>query len=153
VIAVARPVIRIENDRLHCDYAPAVSWPDGARYWFWKGVQVPREVIEQPELITAERALTERNAEIRRVMIERMGVERFIVEGHARLVHAHEMGELFSIGVFGDPDGCVNAVRVTCSSTGRKYFLRVPPSIKRADDAVAWTFGFETANYRPVVES
>jgi hypothetical protein len=87
-------------------------------------------------------------------MIERVGMERFISEAGAKKIHSHEMGDLFSIELPGDPDQHLRAVRVTDPSTGRIYFLRVPPSIRRADDAVAWTFGFETAGeYRPIAET
>jgi hypothetical protein len=33
------------------------------------------------------------------------------------------------------------------------YFLRVPPHIRTAADAVAWTFGFEEDEYHPVQET
>jgi hypothetical protein len=33
------------------------------------------------------------------------------------------------------------------------YFLRVPPHITRAKEAVAWTFGLDSANYLPKKET
>lgn len=99
-------------------------------------------------------ALKEENAEARRVMIERMGIERFLAEAKATKIHVHERGELFSIDLPDDPDRTLRAVRVTDPSTGRIYFLRVPPQIDRADDAVAWTFGFDvTSEYAPLKET
>jgi hypothetical protein len=116
---------------------------------------VPAFVVVKPEWITAKHVLSEENVEVRRVMIERMGMERFLLEAGASEIHKHDMGDLFSIDLpKDDPEGVLRAVRVTDPSTGRIYFLRVPPTISRADDAVAWTFGFETAKqYRPVVET
>lgn len=36
---------------------------------------------------------------------------------------------------------------------GGSIFLRVPPFIKTAKEAVAWTFGFLEADYNPLIES
>ena len=35
----------------------------------------------------------------------------------------------------------------------KAYMLRVPPDVKTAHEAVAWTFGKETQSYAPEVES
>ncbi len=35
----------------------------------------------------------------------------------------------------------------------REYFLRVPPTVRTAREAVAWTFGLAADAYRPVNES
>jgi hypothetical protein len=87
-------------------------------------------------------------------MIERIGMERFLGEAGASCIHRHEVGDLFSIDLPGDPEQVLRSVRVRDPSTGRVYFFRVPPSISRADDAVAWTCGFESAaQYRPTVET
>jgi hypothetical protein len=122
--------------------------------YFWHGVFVPAFVVVKPEWITAHHVLSETNAEVRRVMIERMGMDRFIIDAKAKEVHKHYCGVLFSVDLPGDPEEVLKVVRVTCPSTGRIYFLRVPPQIKRADDAVAWTFGFDlTKEYKPIVET
>src|SRR5205807_10287691 len=122
--------------------------------YFWHGVMVPAFVVVKPEWITYKHILSEPNAEVRRVMIECMGMEKFLADSGAAQIHSHEMGELFSIALPGDPEGVLRAVRVTCPSTGRRYFMRVPPQIARADDAVAWTFGFDLAkHYRPTMET
>ncbi len=143
-----------EDGRLHRDSGPAVQYDNGSGLWFWKGVRVPEEVILRPREITSKQILAEQNAEVRRVMIERVGIERFVRESGAREVHPHEMGRLFEIDLPGDPDRVLKAVQVECPSTGRLYFLRVPPAIDRADDAVAWTFGFDAAKrYAPIAET
>lgn len=153
----AKPTVHMEKTadgrRFHNESYAALE-SDIENLYFWHGVLVPAFVVTKPEWITADMALKEENAEVRRVMIERMGMERFISESGAELIHRHERGELFSIDLPGDPERVLRSVRVKDPSTGREYFLRVPPTIKRADDAVAWTFGFDLAkNYRPVAES
>ena len=87
-------------------------------------------------------------------MIERIGMERFIQESGVREVHRHERGVLFECPLPDDPELSLKVVKVICPSTGRNYFLRVPPTIARADDAVAWTFGFDLAKEcKPVMET
>jgi len=44
-------------------------------------------------------------------------------------------------------------VRVRDSSSEREYYLRVPPEIMRADEAVAWTFGLTEEEYQPEQEA
>ncbi len=75
---------------------------------------------------------------------------RFLVQARATVIHRHEIGDLYSLPLPNDPEQVWRAVHASDPSTGRKYFLRVLPQIGGADDAVAWTFGFETAKqYRP----
>lgn len=38
-------------------------------------------------------------------------------------------------------------------SAGRRYFLRVPPTICRAQEAVAWTFDMDETLWVPQVET
>ena len=45
------------------------------------------------------------------------------------------------------------AVLVKCPSTGRNYVLRVPPSIRTAREAVAWTFNIAADKYQPIAQS
>jgi hypothetical protein len=142
---------------LHCEFGPAVHYPDGFSIWAWHGVRVPQRVIESPETIAAKEVWAEPNAEIRRVMMERVGNERLLKESGAEQVHSHERGTLFHLPLpKDDPEGHMRVVHVKDPSTDREYYLRVPPYINRADDAVAWTFGFEMKNskeYQPLVET
>jgi hypothetical protein len=151
-----RPEVLLVDDqnRPHCADGPFCRWRDGSSLYSFHGTRVPAWVIERPNDITAKKVLAEENAEVRRVMIERMGMERFITGAKAKKIHSHEMGELFSIDLPNDPEEYLRVVRVKDPSTGRFYFLRVPPSIARADDAVAWTFGFRVGTeYQPIAES
>ncbi|GIV03656.1 MAG: hypothetical protein KatS3mg015_2486 [Fimbriimonadales bacterium] len=40
-----------------------------------------------------------------------------------------------------------------CHSTDRPYIVRVPPTMRRTREALAWTFGVEEQEYAPLVES
>jgi hypothetical protein len=75
-----------DRGRLHSANSPAMSYPDGYAIHAWHGIRVPPDVIEQPEGITLARIEREENAEVRRVMMERYGYERYIQDCHAKVV-------------------------------------------------------------------
>jgi hypothetical protein len=122
----------------------------------WRGVPVDERVAFRPEEITTQEVLAERNAELRRVKLERMGFERYLSEARPELLDTDIApgGErkLFRVELDGDePLVCVS---VGCPSTGRQYLLRVPPATKTCRQAVAWTAGFDNPNdYAPEVET
>lgn len=150
VVTVPRPALRIEEGRLHAENGPAVSWPGGARYWMWRGVQVPRRVIEAPERITVGAIRRETNAEVRRVMLERYGHERYLHDMGAEKVHSDDFGTLWRAPVPGDePLVMVEVVDASPKPDGtfRNYLIRVPPTMRTAKEAVAWTFGKHTPEY------
>jgi hypothetical protein len=156
VIAVPRPALHLAGEQLHREDGPAIWWPDGARYFFWRGVQVPSKVIETPAALRPAEIRDERNAEVRRVMLERFGTERFIRECGAERVHVDEYGSLWRAELAGDE--ALVMVEVVNSSpepdgSFKNYWLRVPPSIRTARGAVAWTFGMEPRDYRPRVQT
>jgi hypothetical protein len=100
--------------------------------------------------------LGERNAELRRVLLERFGFERFMEEaGAAVMDRDRDAGgerQLLRLKLEGDED--LVCVSVSCPSTGRRYLLRVPPAMRTCRQAVAWTAGFDNPElYRPLVET
>src|SRR5262249_57398280 len=52
----------------------------------WRGVPVDERIAFRPETITVPEVLGERNAELRRVLLERFGFERFMREAGAAIV-------------------------------------------------------------------
>jgi len=145
-------VAQDQEGRLHAETGPAIGYSDGTAVWAWHGVQVPEDVIMHPENITVERVRDEANAEVRRVMLERFGQDRYIQELGLRPVHEDETGQLFRTEFKNDPE-VLTMVRVVDTSTGRPYFLRVPPDMQTAKEAVAWTFDVPPQEYSPRAES
>jgi hypothetical protein len=122
----------------------------------WRGVPVPRHVVFDPASMTHEEILVERNAEVRRVMIERFGYERFMREADAqeedRDTDAGGERRLLRIAIPGDED--LVCVSVQGPSTGHQFVLRVPPHMRTCREAVAWTAGFDDPDlYRPSIET
>jgi hypothetical protein len=122
----------------------------------WNGVPVSRRIAFEPQTLSHLEILNERNAELRRVMIERFGYERFIDRAQAQEVDrdcdAGGERRLVRVEIAGDePLVCVF---VHCPSTGKRFVLRVPPDMRTCHQAVAWTAGFDDPRlYNPAVES
>jgi hypothetical protein len=122
----------------------------------WRGVQIDEKIAFEPERITIGEILGETNAELRRVLLERFGLERFIAEANAEVLDVdHDAGgERKLLRVPMPEDEPLVCVLVHCPSTGRQYILRVPPTMQTCREAVAWTVGFDDPDqYRPLVET
>lgn len=145
-----------DRGRLHSDSGPAFEWLDDIRQYYWHGVQVMPYVVENPERITVADIEAESNAEVRRVKIERFGQFRYLIDSGAQEVHRDDYGILFRKDIPGDePLVMVMVVNATAEPDGsfRDYFLRVPPSMRTAREAVAWTFGKTENDYGPGKET
>lgn len=144
------------QNRPHCDNGPSHRWRDGWSIYHVHGVRVPAYVIENPASITIARIETEQNAEVRRVMIERYGQSRYLLDSGAQQIASDRFGTLYRKNVKDDePLVMVKVKNSTPEPDGsiKDYFLRVPPDIKTAQAAVAWTFGLESKQYEPTVET
>ncbi|MBL0320646.1 MAG: hypothetical protein IPP74_15330 [Alphaproteobacteria bacterium] len=88
VILTERPnkLERDSHNQLHCEDGPALSYPDGFSLWKWHGVTVSEDIILSPEKITIQRIEQETNSEVRRVMIERYGAEKYVIDSGATVV-------------------------------------------------------------------
>lgn len=94
------------------------------------------------------------NAELRRRLMERYGVDRVVADGGFTTLDTD------------GPDSLVRAPETLAlrgnvpvylflkdSSTPRRYLLRVPPEMERVRQAKAWTFGVGEKEYAPLVET
>ncbi len=138
-----------ELGRLHALDRPAVAFASDLRLYAWHGTMVPRRVVDI-HFLDAERILAEPNGELRRMMIERYGLARFRREAGAERVHRDHWGTLWRVPVRGDEAVVtVEVVNSTPEPDGRRrrYELRVPPGMRTALEAVAWTFGLGPRDY------
>ena len=145
------------RDRLHDPEGPCLQWIDDDEMFFIHGMAVPSWIIKTPELITAKKVLAESNAEIRRVMRDKMGLPKFFQEAHPTILDSDVDGggqarRLLRIETDNDDPWMV--VEVKCPSTGHDYLLRVPPDSTTCAEAVAWTFGKDgPQDYNPLRET
>lgn len=172
VVVCERPksITLDDRGRLHDADKPAMQFRDGYSVYAWHGVTVPADVILKPQDITVERIKGERNVEVRRVMLERYGFERFVADCGAKMIHKDEFGELYRQDLEGDEP--LTMVRVRNSTpepdgTFKHYFLAVHPELRpllggdtygepqelTARNAVASTFGLRGEEYKPGQET
>ncbi len=122
----------------------------------WNGVRVDRRIVFEAETISADEVLKERNVERRRVMLERMGVERFVAEVNAEVLHEDRDpgGQRQLLRVEIDEDEPLVVLGCSCPSTARRYLLRVPPTMQTCHQAAAWIAGFDDETlYAPLLET
>ena len=133
-----------------------MRYPDGWGVHAVHGIRVPWDIIEQPESITVERITREPNAEVRRVMTDIFTPKRFLMESGSVPIHADDYGTLYRAEFPDDePLVMVEVINSTVhpDQTRPHYFLRVPPDMTTARQAIAWTFGKEAHEYAPVIET
>ncbi|GAA3378460.1 hypothetical protein GCM10020367_58030 [Streptomyces sannanensis] len=147
---------RDEAGRLDRGDGPALAFPDGFALHAWRGMPVPAKFLSDLAHLTLERIRAEENAELRRVMLEYYGYDRYLEESGAQPVHRDETGVLWRIELDGDePVVMVEVVNSTPEPDGsnRTYWLRVPPTTRTAKEGVAWTFGLNPDAYEPVTQT
>ncbi|MFJ4971149.1 DUF6745 domain-containing protein [Streptomyces sp. NPDC088755] len=155
VVITERPEVlhRDEAGRLDHGEGPALAYRDGFALYAWRGMPVPAAFLAELASLTPQRIREEENAELRRVMLEYYGYDRYLTESGAEPVHRDETGILWRIALEGDEDvAMVEVVNSTPEPDGthRTYWLRVPPATCTAKEGVAWTFGLDGAAYAPV---
>ncbi|MFF2806176.1 DUF6745 domain-containing protein [Streptomyces sp. NPDC058000] len=147
---------RDEAGRLDRADGPALAFPDGFALHAWRGMPVPAAFLDELGGLTPQRIRAEENAELRRIMLEFYGYDRYLEESGARPMDRDETGVLWRIDLPDDePAVMVEVVNSTPEPDGthRTYWLRVPPRTRTARQGVAWTFGLAEESYAPVLET
>ncbi|MFE6061001.1 DUF6745 domain-containing protein [Streptomyces sp. NPDC056431] len=157
-VVCERPVElhRDEAGRLDRGDGPALAFADGFALYAWRGMTVPADFLAGLAGLTPERIRQEENAELRRVMLEYYGYDRYLAASGARHEHRDETGVLWRIELADDEDVVmVEVVNSTPEPDGshRTYWLRVPPTTRTAREGVAWTFGLHPDGYEPLVQT
>lgn len=141
-------VRRNERNQPHCEDGPAIAWADGTSRYYWHGLAVPAEWIENKESIHPSVALTHDNAELGRALCEILGWERVLEELDARTIdkdHDPMVGELLEADL---PDvRGARFLKMLCG-TGRTFCRRVPSEMTTAIGAQAWMWQVTEEQYR-----
>jgi hypothetical protein len=166
-------LMRDEQNRPHAADGPFCRWRDGSALYSVHGVRLPAWVIERPGEITADKIQSETNAEVRRIMVERFGMARYLKESGAKAIdHEEGIGTLYRKDEPDDaPIYMVEVINNTPEADGsfKRYTLDVSgageqsPGLKddrpgmkgclSARAAVAATFGLRASQYSPLIES
>ena len=138
-----------DQNRLHCENGPAIEYGDGTVVYAWHGVGVPDSWIADKEnALTADIALTWANVEQRRAACEILGWAKILDKLNATVVDEDEdpmIGTLLEVDI---PEiGREKFLKVQCG-TGRIFAIPVPPNVKTALEANAWTYGMDPEQLR-----
>lgn len=152
-ILAERPIYLAQDPlgRLHDSTRAAVEYPDAWGSHAWHGRPVDKRVIEAPETLRPEDVFAEEDPEMRKLLLARMTLLRFMKLARSRVIHRDRGRALLAVNQPHGPP--VTAVQVVCASTGKEYLLRVPPYMITCAAAVAWTFGMDPTVYSPVIET
>ena len=154
-IVCSRPCqLRLDSEyRLHAEGEPALEFPDGYKIYSYHGVTLPENYGQiHPNLWQAQWLLEEKNAELRRVLIQGIGYARICSELQATELDCWKEYTLLKIDadIDGfDPDDFeddedapkkedIYLLKMTCPSTGHIHALRVPPDVTSAKEAIRW---------------
>lgn len=142
-----------EQHRVHDENGAAIIFRDGLSLYSWRGVSVPANAILRRNGLNVEQIQMERNSSTRRALIDIYGNTKFLIDSGAKKVHEDDFGILYRQPLPGDEDlVMVKVVNSTpeLDGTYKDYFIRVPPNIVTAHEAVAWTFGINAQRYQPL---
>ena len=170
-------LLRDDQARPHGESGPSHRWRDGWSLYHWHGVRVTEQVIMRPHEITVAQIKAEENAEVRRVMIERYGYDRYCVDAGLALVDscsdAHPLAGLRTAKLWRDdangivlidvlnstpePDGSVKRYVLSVDAdayggrAGRECLAALASTWRRASD---YSLYFATPeSYAPECES
>lgn len=131
---------------LHCDGGPAVEFSDGWGIYALNGVRVPREVAETPaNKLDAHWLVRERNAEARREIARKIGMERILADLNAKVVDSKTKYTLdgrahpYELLMLDLGDGRRRPfLRMLNPSEGTTHIEGVPPRCRTVDDALEY---------------
>ena len=88
VMVSERPkwIDRDDLGRLHSTSRHAIEWPDGWGLYRVHGVDVPADIVLDPGAISVKRIDEEPNAEVRRIMLEIYGLQKYVASAKAEIL-------------------------------------------------------------------
>lgn len=152
-------IVHDEDYTLHNETGPAVEWEDGATLWYHDGHdlgRVGRKIVTCPETLTAEDVATTDNQEVRRIILDTLGWDKYLAGSGAYVLDKRENEVDNTVEILvaiprhpkEAPKSLTEALALTdrrmvlaCRSTGRKYCLNVSETINTCEEAQNWMAG------------
>jgi hypothetical protein len=139
VIALPRPVLKLNlQEQLHSDHEPAAYWKDSQQeFFFLNGVHVAREIVETPAgELDPRLLLRERNADVRRELVRKIGIERVCETLQAQGLDRQGNYELLLLDL---QDGRTRPfLKMKNPSIGIYHIEGVAPECRTVAEALAW---------------
>ena len=138
------------SHRLHCEAGPAVAWPDGWGVYVLHGVRVPGWIVETPaDQLDPALLLKEPNAEVRRELVRKVGIERVCKKLDAKVVDQQGEYELLSLDL---QDGRQRPyLKMRNPSIGVFHIEGVHPDCETVQQALNWrAYGDTNKSWSPI---
>ena len=126
-----------EQGRLHCSSGPAVMWDDGWENYCLNGVRVTKEIVMTPaEKLDPQMVIKEKNAEVRRELVRKIGVERLVMKLGAKLIDKQGDYELLDLNL--GEDRYRPYLKMKNPSIATWHIEGVAPECRSVQDAINW---------------
>jgi len=151
--------------RLSNRTGPAIGYRDGYKMYFIDGEAVPARVVTDPQSITVEEVNKARNAEIRRIMTEQMGYDKYLDQAGATIVDQDTMSVVNSKALLPnvvvkelklgriarvlmvDKHGMKFVMAADGTDDNQIYTMFVPPECKTVTEAMTRISGLTDENH------
>ena len=152
-------IIRDDQDRLHCEDGPSVLYADGYSHYALNGITVPGKVITDIHSYTPAQIMQEGNVEVRRLMMDKYGIQKLIKDGNAKVVHKDKdkAGSMMYLYRMDIPDDEPLAVLFVHDPAHKEEdfpetAVRVAPDLNDVHEAKAQSFGMTAFEFNPIIE-
>ncbi|MBI4567978.1 MAG: hypothetical protein HY719_06220 [Planctomycetes bacterium] len=126
-----------DQSRLSREDGPALAFAGETRRWMLFGVRVPRAIVATPgEQLNPRLVLTTRNAEVRRVVVRKVGLPRLMAALRPEVVDRRGDYELLVIRL--DEQHACPYLKMKNPSTGETHIEGVHPNCRTVQGAINW---------------
>jgi hypothetical protein len=128
-----------QRNQMHCDDGPALRFRDGYEMYVLHGVRVQKELVMTPaEDLDPEMLLREANAEVRKEIIRKIGIERCLNELDSEVLDHRDdiIGGPYTLVSLNVQERKRPYLKMHNPSTGEIHIEGVAPEIVTVDDAL-----------------
>ena len=140
IVSKRLKTVTMNENGLHCESGPALSYDDGTEIWALNGVRVTKEIVlVAPDDIKPETILNEQNAEVRREIVRKVGIERLLMKLNSHVIDNLGLYDLILLNL---NDGRKRPyLKMLNPSTGTWHIEGVPAECQTVEQAIAWRNG------------
>jgi len=133
---------------LHCEDGPALAYSDGFEIYSLNGIRVPKEIVTTPaNKIDCGLILKEKNVEIRREIVRKIGIDRILKSLRAKTLDTWQNYELLNLNL---GDGRSRPyLKMINPSIDTVHIEGVPLEISTVAQALAWRNGLNDKYVEP----
>jgi hypothetical protein len=151
-LLIPQPSLRW-NERLqfHCQNGPAITWQDQTTQYFLQGIEVPKDVIEQPDKVSVTKLISDTNIQRRSVIMSHIGFERILGKVRHSLLEETPEGTLYALHL---PRETLHLLKVHDGTNPKEiFYIPASPRLRTVRAVRAASFGKTPEEFVLVGES